>query len=63
MITNDKIIIFAKIINGWKPLTIFDKCSIWDIRLGSEYTCEKWKKFVFWLQPLGRIMVLKKADV
>ena len=27
---------FAKIVNGWKPLTIFAKSSILDIRLGSE---------------------------
>ena len=29
--------LFAKIINGWKTLTIFAKRSILDIWLGSEY--------------------------
>ena len=29
---------FAKIVNGFKPLTIFAKLSILDVWLGSEYT-------------------------
>ena len=32
--------LFAKIINNWKPLTIFTKSSILDVRLGSEYASE-----------------------
>ena len=27
--------LFAKIVNGFQPLTIFAKCSILDVRLGS----------------------------
>ena len=30
-------ILFAKIINDWKPLTIFSKCSILAVRQDSEY--------------------------
>ena len=32
-----KFSIFAKIINGYEPLTIFQKSSIVDVRLGSKY--------------------------
>ena len=35
-----KIGLFAKIINGFQPLTIFAKSSILDVQLGSEYTSE-----------------------
>ena len=28
---------FSKIANGWKPLAIFAKSSILDVRLGSDY--------------------------
>ena len=31
---------FAKIVNGFNPLTIFAKRSILDIRLGSEYASD-----------------------
>ena len=31
-----------KIVNSWKPLTIFAKSSIIDIRLGSGYTSAVW---------------------
>ena len=30
--------LFAKIINGWKPLTIFAKTSILDVQIGSGCT-------------------------
>ena len=32
-----KMEIFVKIISIWKPLTIFAKSSIFDVRLGCEY--------------------------
>ena len=31
------IILFAKIVNNWKSLTIFEKSSILNVQLGSEY--------------------------
>ena len=31
---------FCKIVNGWKPLTIFAKSFILDVRLGSKYLYE-----------------------
>ena len=36
-----KMELFAKIVNGWKPLFIFTKGSILDLWLGSEYTSEQ----------------------
>ena len=35
-----KMDLFAKIVNGWTPLTIFAKRSILDVRLGSEYASD-----------------------
>ena len=34
-----KIELFAKIVNSWKPLTIFASNSILDVWQGSQYTC------------------------
>ena len=31
-----------KIVNSWKPITIFAKSSIVEVRLGSEYTSAVW---------------------
>ena len=33
---------FAKTVNGFKPLTIFAKHSIWDIWEGSEYAADRY---------------------
>ena len=35
-----KLELFSKIVNGWKPLTIFAESFILDVRLGSKYVSE-----------------------
>ena len=46
-----KLELFSKIVNGWKPLTIFAESFILDVRLGSEYVSEHYAFsffFFFW---------------
>ena len=50
-----KIVLFAKIVNEWKLLTIFEKCSILDVWQHSEYSSAESKvncfgKFYYILQ-------------
>ena len=35
-----KVELFAKLVTGFQPLNVFAKCSILDVWLSSEYTCE-----------------------
>ena len=42
-----KIELFAKIVDGWKSLTIFKKSSILDARLGFEYASINYNIIVF----------------
>ena len=44
---------FAKIVNGWKPLTIFAKHSILDVWQDSEYVFDQpWKNPVILMRLL-----------
>ena len=44
---------FVNIVNGFKPLTIFEKSSILDVYLGSEYTFELHQKS--WVTRLAAV--------
>ena len=53
-----KLELFSKIVNGWKPLTIFAESFILDVRLGSEYVSEHYAFSFFFFFLKNRIKVL-----
>ena len=50
--------LFAEIINGWKPSSIFTKSFIFDIWLGSEYVFKKYLQKCTSLEICGQCTIL-----